>query len=85
MIGLHRELNNDDIFVPEEGQRDFLCSNKESLRCPSLGYEYVESEINLNRAFDTLFEEVLKNTQTKYESNKIDSNILPCLHVQAGR
>lgn len=37
MMGLHRELNNDEIFVPEEGQRDFLCSNKESLRCPSLG------------------------------------------------
>ena len=85
MEELHRKLNNDDIFVPEEGQRDFLCSNKESLRCPSLGYDYIESETNLNRAFDILFEEVFKNIQTNHESNETNSNILPCLYLEAGR
>jgi hypothetical protein len=38
MNSQHRKLKSDNNnFVPEEGQRDFLCCNKESLRCPSLG------------------------------------------------
>lgn len=37
MSKLHRKLNR-DVFVPSEGQRDFLCNNKSSLRCPSLGF-----------------------------------------------
>lgn len=35
MSKLHKESNN-DIFMPKEGQRDFLCNNKSSFRCPSL-------------------------------------------------
>ena len=27
---------NDNNFVPKEGQRGLMCSNKESFRCPSL-------------------------------------------------
>ena len=38
MNSQHRRLKSDNNnFVPEEGQRDLLCCNKESLRCPSLG------------------------------------------------
>jgi hypothetical protein len=33
----HERSINDNTFVPEEGQRGLLCSNKESIRCPSLG------------------------------------------------
>lgn len=36
MTKLHIGSISDNIFVPEEGQRDLMCSNKESLRCPSL-------------------------------------------------
>ena len=34
---LHIKPNNDNIFVPEEGQRGLMCSNKKSFRCPSSG------------------------------------------------
>ena len=37
MNTLHKESNNDKHIVPKEGQRDFLCSNNKSFRCPSLG------------------------------------------------
>ncbi|MDQ1282134.1 MAG: hypothetical protein QG630_485 [Patescibacteria group bacterium] len=37
MDKLHLELNNEN-FVPKEGQRDSECSNKDSFRCPSLGF-----------------------------------------------
>jgi len=36
MDELHERLISDDNFVPREGQRDLLCSNRKSLRCPSL-------------------------------------------------
>lgn len=36
MNELHDKLICDDKLVPKEGQRDLLCSNKESHRCPSL-------------------------------------------------
>jgi hypothetical protein len=37
MDKLHINSTSDNNFVPEEGQRDLMCSNKKSLRCPSLG------------------------------------------------
>lgn len=36
METLHINSKSDNNFVPKEGQRDLMCSNKESLRCPSL-------------------------------------------------
>ena len=33
----HKRLEHDNNFVPEEGQPDLLCRNKESCGCPSLG------------------------------------------------
>ena len=35
MSKLHKEPNNEK-FIPNEGQRGFLCNNKSSFRCPSL-------------------------------------------------
>lgn len=37
MSELHSKLICDAKFVPDEGQRDLECSNKESHRCPSFG------------------------------------------------
>ncbi len=39
MNKLHNNQINDLNFVPKEGQRGLLCSNKESFRCPSLSIE----------------------------------------------
>lgn len=35
----HKKVISDKKIEPEEGQRDLLCRNKESLRCPSSGVE----------------------------------------------
>ena len=64
MNKLHKELNN-DVFVPKEGQRDFLCNNKSSFRCPSLSYKFSGNSENIDRAFEVLFEETLKNRNGK--------------------
>lgn len=37
MKKLHNKLITDPKIEPNEGQRDLLCSNKKSERCPSLG------------------------------------------------
>ena len=61
MSKLHNKLIIDHVIVPKEGQRDLLCSNNESIRCPSLDYKCITpSEDMVNKAFDILFEEVMK-------------------------
>ncbi len=66
MNKLHKRLIDNKKFEPKEGQRDLLCSNKKSSRCPSLSYEYIESSEKLNKAFDILFDEVFRiNNLTK--------------------
>lgn len=64
MEKLHIKLIDNKNFVPKEGQCDgLMCSNKKSItHCPSFGYEYVPSSEDLiNKAFDILFEEVIKS------------------------
>lgn len=36
---LHKRPIRDEKYVPKEGHPGLLCSNKESLGCPSLGVE----------------------------------------------
>ena len=63
MKELHERLIDNINFEPKEGQRGNLsCSNEgKSIRCPSLDYKYVaSSEYEVERAFDLLFEEVMK-------------------------
>lgn len=64
MNKLHDKLIDHKNFEPREGQCDDLaCSNKRSItHCPSLGYEYVTPtyEDAIDKAFDILFEEVMK-------------------------
>lgn len=64
MNKLHDKLIDHKNFEPKEGQCDDLaCSNKRSItHCPSLGYEYVTPpyEDIIDKAFDILFEEVMK-------------------------
>jgi hypothetical protein len=58
---LHNKSIHDQIFVPKEGQRGLLCSNKKSCRCPSLVYEYIEDQEKLDKAFDFLFEQLFSS------------------------
>jgi hypothetical protein len=60
MEGQHDKLKSEKDFVLKEGQRDLLCCNKKSLRCPSLNYEYVEAKEKGRRAFKILFDEMFK-------------------------
>ena len=60
MDKLHNELTGEQI-ESKDLQQDFLCSNENSSCCPSLDYYYVaSSEETINKAFDLLFEEVMK-------------------------
>jgi hypothetical protein len=63
MDELHIKLIDQQNFEPKEGQcDDLMCSNKRSItHCPSLDYKYVASlGPEVDRAFDLLFEEVMK-------------------------
>jgi hypothetical protein len=44
MNELHTKLISDNKIVPREGQRDLVCSNIKSLRCPSFGVNNNSSE-----------------------------------------
>lgn len=56
MYKLHDESYNSN-FVPKEGQRGLLCSNKESVRCPSLGIKETLSDKELEQ-LELLLEDV---------------------------
>ncbi len=84
MKELHNKLIVDNIFVPEKGQRDLLCSNKKSIRCPFLG-------INSNSPEDVMldyFSSILVQAflEKKNENNKQSSggHICPSIHKRTG-
>ena len=56
MARLHNKLK-DRRLVPKEGQRGLLCSNKESIRCPSLGNDFSEEEL---QNFEILLKDLAK-------------------------
>ena len=63
MKKLHIKLIDNKKIEPKEGQCDgLMCSNKKSItHCPSLDYKYIaSSNYEVDRAFDLLFEEVMK-------------------------
>ena len=70
MSKLHKGQYDVQKIEPKGGQRGLLCSNKASFRCPSLSYEQSKSSGNLNRAFDLLFEEVMRIRKIKKHINK---------------
>lgn len=82
---LHKNRIGDTKVEPKEGQRGFLCGNKSSYRCPSLCYNYIESPDNLNKAFEILFEEVMRLRKIKKDYEKINSNILKSVYVETRR
>ena len=84
MSKLHSKLNS-DVLVPKEGQRDFECSNKKSLRCPSFGItnpNNVSEDVALDYFAGILVEAFLDKKE--YERNKLQSqtgsDICPSVH-----
>ncbi len=78
-------------FVPKEGQRDLMCSNKESLRCPSFGFNSsnnVPEDVALDYFASILVEAFLD--QKEYERNKLHESkkegggLLPSIKQGAG-
>jgi hypothetical protein len=48
MRELHKSQYDVPQFEPSDGQRGLLCSNRTSLRCPSLGFNKPLSKETLN-------------------------------------
>ena len=61
MNKLRKSLISNIKIVPKKGQRKLLRSSKDLIRCPFLDYKYIPLlENNVDKAFDILFEEVMK-------------------------
>ena len=61
MNELHKGSENIVSIVEfKEGERGPLCSNKANVRSSSLEYIHTPSQECLNKAYDILFEEVMK-------------------------
>ena len=62
MSELDKGSKNNGLNVEsKEGERGPLSSNKAIVRSPSLHYEFASSFERLDKVFDLLFEEVIKN------------------------
>lgn len=60
MDKLHNKLTSEQT-ESKDSQQGFLCSNENLSCCPSLDYNYISSsEETINKAFDILFEEVMR-------------------------
>jgi len=70
MLRKGRQFNIKTV-EPKKGQRVPLCSNSGKSRCPSLRYNSIEVEqVNINRAFDILFEATLEANKKIYGNTK---------------
>lgn len=58
MNELHIKPICENEIAPKEGQRGLLCSNKKSHRCPSLCYQQILNEDNVQQAFNILFKAI---------------------------
>jgi hypothetical protein len=82
---LHKSRISGENIEPREGQRELLCSNKFSNRCPSFGINpnQVSEDIALDYLASILVEAFLnkkKNEFTKSRKTKTSSNICPGIH-----
>ena len=67
----HNKTENDKNLKPKEGQRDLMCCNKKSLRCPSFGINpnNVPEDVALDYFASILVEAFLDKKE--YERNKL--------------
>ena len=88
MDELHDKLICDENFVPNEGQRDLLCSNKESHRCPSFGLNNnISEDVALDYLAKVLVEAFLDKKEYEYNQfhkSKTGSSICPSINEGTG-
>jgi hypothetical protein len=77
----HNSSKSDKDFIPEEGQRDLLCRNKKSLRCPSLGINPNEAteDMLLDYLASILVKIYLRQKENEYQQQK-GGALLPGVH-----
>lgn len=78
MDPLHKREKDAFEIEPKEGQRDLLCSNKASIRCPSLGFN--NSFASEDDALDYLAEVLVDSFLDKQygtEKYKASGDLLP--------
>jgi hypothetical protein len=54
----------------KEGERRLLSSNKATGRSPFLEYTFIPNPEKLNKAFDVLFDEVLRDSKNPWNPKK---------------
>lgn len=79
---LHDRSIISDVFVPREGQRDLLCSNKESLRCPSFGInnQFISEDDALSYLAEVLVGAFLDIKRNATTTIKTGSDLLPSIN-----
>ncbi len=82
MNELHNRSIIKDNLVPKEGQRDLLCSNKESFRCPSFGInnQFVSEDDALDYLAEVLVGAFLDSKRNAKPTIKTGGNILPSIN-----
>ncbi len=84
MKKLHNKLIVDKIFVPKKGQRDLLCSNKKSIRCPFLGINSNSPEDVMLDYFASILVQAFLDKKNENNKQSKGSNICPSLHKGTG-
>lgn len=68
--------------MPKEGQRDLLCSNKESFRCPSFGInnQFTSEDDALSYLAEVLVGAFLDIKRNAKSTIKTSGNLLPSIN-----
>lgn len=69
MDELHESIISEEIIEPTKGQRELLCSNKDSLRCPFVG-SINEEDQTLDCLAGILVEAFIKKKRDEFKNNK---------------
>ena len=85
MDELHVKSISEKNFEPKKGQRDLMCSNKESPRCPFLG-SLSEEDQALECLSDILVESFIKKKKDEYNKlkQKEGGDLLSSLNKRTG-
>lgn len=74
-------------FEPEEGERGFLCSNKDSRRSPSLDFDPIDPLVSKKIATDYLAEilvAIFLELKQGEHRKQTSSDLLPGVHERTG-
>lgn len=85
MNTLHNGSMKSERLVPKEGQRDLLCSNKASLRCPSFGInnQFISEDDALDYLAEVLVGAFLDHKRNANTTIKTSGDLLPSINKGA--